>query len=168
MANQFNSFNDFWILAIYCCYLYGFKNVRNVIEMALKLLFLSQNYKNRPAAGDSDPRPLFVTHLSGISLFSTGPKLENFWAKNFAFGSNPLPLSKIQVALLVAFTAADRFFERLCGPHTKGAKKRCGPYASLFSEWILIFQNSVYKGVARSARSGGQTWKPGGGAKFWR
>ena len=56
MANQFNSFNDFWILASYCCYLYGFKNVQNVIEIALKLLFLQQNHKNRPAAGGSEPQ----------------------------------------------------------------------------------------------------------------
>ena len=56
MANQFNSFNDFWILGIYCSYSCGFKSVRNVIEKALKSLFLQQNHKNRPAAGDSDPQ----------------------------------------------------------------------------------------------------------------
>ena len=49
-AKQFNSFNDFWILAIYCSYSYIFNNERNVIEMALKSLFLPQNYKNQLAA----------------------------------------------------------------------------------------------------------------------
>ena len=67
-ARQFNSFNDFWILAIYCSYSYGFKNVRNVIEMALKLLFLPQNHKNRPAAGGSAPQAPSVIRLSCIGL----------------------------------------------------------------------------------------------------
>ena len=51
-----------------------------------------------------------------------------FVQKNFTFGLNPLPLSRILVALLVAFTAAERFFERLYGTH----KKRCRLSASLF------------------------------------
>ena len=62
--------------------------MRKVIEMALKLLSLPQNHKNRPAAGALRPSALCETviHLSYISLFSTGPKLENFCAKNFTFG----------------------------------------------------------------------------------
>ena len=40
-ARQFNSFNNFWILTIYCSYSYGFKNKQKVIEMALKLLFFA-------------------------------------------------------------------------------------------------------------------------------
>ena len=56
-AGQINSFNNFWIFTIYCNYLYGFKNVKNVIEMALKLQFLPQNHKNLPAAGGSAHRP---------------------------------------------------------------------------------------------------------------
>ena len=60
VANQFNSFNDFWILAIYSCYSYGFKNVQNVIEVALELLFLLQNHKNRPRLEALTPRPPFV------------------------------------------------------------------------------------------------------------
>ena len=51
--------------------------------------------------------------MSCISLFDTGPKLDNFCAKDFTFGSSPFPLSEILVAFLVAFTAADRFFKRL-------------------------------------------------------
>ena len=50
-ATQFNSFNDFCILEICCTYSYNFKNVRKMIEMALKSLFLLQNHKNCPAAG---------------------------------------------------------------------------------------------------------------------
>ena len=58
------------------------KDVRNVIEeMVLKLQFFQQNHKNHPGLGALTPRPLFVTHLSCISLFSTGPKLENFCVK---------------------------------------------------------------------------------------
>ena len=41
------------ILAIYSSYSYGFKNVRNVIEMALKSLFLPQNHKNNLSTGVS-------------------------------------------------------------------------------------------------------------------
>ena len=84
-ARQFNSFNDFWIFAFYCSSSYGFKNVRNVIEMALKLVFLPQTHKNCPAAGGSVPPGPSVIRLSCISLFSTGPKLENFCAKKFCF-----------------------------------------------------------------------------------
>ena len=41
---------------MYCSYLtysYGFKNLRNVIVMALKPIFLLENYINHPAAGVS-------------------------------------------------------------------------------------------------------------------
>ena len=90
-ARQFNFFSDVWISAIYLSCSYGFKNVRNVIEMALKLLFLPQNHKTCPAAeGSAAPPPpppppppgLSVICLSCIILFSTGSKLENFMQKN--------------------------------------------------------------------------------------
>ena len=81
--------------------------------MTLKLLFLPQNCKNYPAAGDSAP---CVTRLSCNGLFSTRPKLDNFCAKNIYFGSNPLSLNKTLVAFMVAFTSADRFFKRLYWP----------------------------------------------------
>ena len=58
--SNLNSFNDFWILGIYCSYSHGFKNLQNAIEMALKSLFLPQNYKgfaggSLTAAGGSAP-----------------------------------------------------------------------------------------------------------------
>ena len=103
-----------------CSYSYSFKNVRNMIEMASKLRFLLQNNKIRPSAGGSVPQILFVIRLSCISLFSTGPKLYNFCAKEINFWFKPLPLSKIVVALLVAFTAADVDFsiDYINGRHT--------------------------------------------------
>ena len=61
-----------------------------------------------------------------------GHKLDNFCAKKFTFGSNPLPLSKILVALLVAIAVADRFLRHLSGPDTKRSKKRYRPYTSRF------------------------------------
>ena len=54
--------------------------------MALKLLFLPQNRKNHPAAGGFAPS---VTRLSCNSLFSMGPKLDNFYTKNIYFWFKP-------------------------------------------------------------------------------
>ena len=59
-------------------------------------------------AGGSAPWPT-LCYTSCISLFDKGPKFDNFSAKKFTFGSSPLPLSKILVALLVAFIAATDF-----------------------------------------------------------
>ena len=55
----------------------------------IKSLFLLQNWKNHPAAWGSAPS---VTRLSSNGLFSTGPKLDNFCAKNIYFWFKP-PLS---------------------------------------------------------------------------
>ena len=63
-ARQFKSFNDFWIVAIYCNYWFGYLNVRNVILMELISLFLPQNCKNHPAAEGSAPS---VTRLSSVA-----------------------------------------------------------------------------------------------------
>ena len=82
--------------------------------MALKSQFLPQNCKNCPGAEGSAPS---VTRLSSNGLFSTGPKLDNFCAKNISFGSRPLSLNKILVDFLVAFTPANKFYKRLYGPH---------------------------------------------------
>ena len=99
--------------------------------MALKLQFLPQNRKNRPAAVGSAPS---VTCLSSNGLLSTGPKLDSFCAKNIPFGSCPLSLTQTLLALLIAFTSADIFFKRLYRPHTKRANKRYRAYMSLFSK----------------------------------
>ena len=74
----------------------------------IKIAIFAANHKNCPAAGGSAPS---VTRLICISLFCTGSKLDRFCSKKFYFGSNPLVLIKILIALLVAFTAADRFFK---------------------------------------------------------
>ena len=72
-------------------YSYGFRNLQNVIKIALKSLFLLQNHKNCPAFGGYPPQALSVTRLSCITLFSTGPKLDNFCAKKFYFSFKLLP-----------------------------------------------------------------------------
>ena len=109
-AWQCNSFNDFLILAIFCSYLYGFNNVQNAIKVALKSLLLLKITKIAPQLEAlPPPSPFCNTYELHYSLFSTGSKLDNFFAKNFTFGSSSLPLSKTLVALLVAFAAADRF-----------------------------------------------------------
>ena len=96
----------------------------NVISMALKSQFLPQNCKNRPGAEGSAP---YVTRLISNGLFSTGPKLDNFCAKNIPFGSRPFSLSKILVDFLVAFTPANKFFKRLYGPHANELINAAGP-----------------------------------------
>ena len=105
------------------------KRAKCDLNGVIKLLSLPKNRKNHPAAGGLAPS---VTHLSCNGLFSTGPKLDNFCAKNIYFWFKLLFLSKTLVALLVAITPADRFFKRLYGPHTKGAIKRCRAYVCLF------------------------------------
>ena len=102
--------------------------------MAGKLLFLPQNHKNHPAAGVS--ASLWET-VELHQIVQHGPKIDNFCAKNFPFESSPFPFGKTLVALLVAFTAADRFFKRLYGSVTKRAEKRCRPYMQFLSCKIL-------------------------------
>ena len=141
VANQFNFFNDFWIFGIHCSYLFSFKNVRYVNEMSLKSLFLPQSHKNRPTAGCSDLQASLGDALELHQFVHHGAQIRKFlWKKtNFTFGSSSLPFNKILVALQVAFIAAGRFFKGLYGPRTKRARKRCGPYASLFSNVNITF-----------------------------
>ena len=100
-----------------------------MIEMALKSCFCRKITK---ITHRLESLPPSVIRLSCISLFSTELKSANFLQKKVTFGSSYHLLSKILMALLVAFTAADRFFKRLYWPDMKRAKKRCGPYKSLF------------------------------------
>ena len=65
-----------------------------------------------------------MTRSSFISLFSTRPKLDNFCAKIFFV----LPIvSKILVARLAAFTAADRVFKRLRQGRNSGGPGGAAP-----------------------------------------
>ena len=68
-----------------------------------------------------------MIRLSCISLFSKEPKLDNFLCKKNVLLVHAPP-RKVLVALLVAFTTADRFFKRLYGPHTNELRNA----ASLF------------------------------------
>ena len=67
-----------------------FNSVQNVIEMELKLLLFAHNRKNCPSTGGFAQQAPSVTRLSRISLFHTGPKINNFCAEKFTFGSSPL------------------------------------------------------------------------------
>ena len=58
-----------------------------MIKIALKSLFLSQNHKNRPAAGGSATPGPTVICLSCISLFSKGPKQAR--SQKFKIGALP-------------------------------------------------------------------------------
>ena len=104
----------------------------NVIEVALKSLFCKITKIAKRLEALPPPQAPSVIRLSCISLLSTGPKLDSFVQKKFTFGSSLLIPNKILVVLLVAFTAADRFFKRLYGPDTKRAKKCSRPYTSFF------------------------------------
>ena len=61
-----------------------------VLEIALKLLFLPQNHKNPSAAGGYS----LSDTLELLSLFSTGPKLDNFCAKILLLVQTPSLLAK--------------------------------------------------------------------------
>ena len=122
-ARQFKSFNDFWILAIYCNYWYGFKSAKCDLN-GVKIAIFAAKLQKSPSSCLLEN----VTCLRSNGLFSTGPKLDNVWAKNIYFWFKPLFFSKTLVALLVAFTPADIFFKRLYRPHAKLANKRCRAY----------------------------------------
>ena len=115
-------------------------NVRKMIEMALKLLFLSQNHKNCPAIRGSAPQAPSVIRLSCSSLVSTGPKLDNFCRKEINFWLKPLPLSKILVALLVTFWLQTDF-----SSHYEWAayKTSMNVLCVFFSAWMQNCYNSA-------------------------
>ena len=77
--------------------------------------------------GRAAPLPPLATTLAG-ALLPLDPRLDTlelhqfvlngtlirqFWCKKLTLGSISFPFSKIVVARLVAFTAADRFFQQL-------------------------------------------------------
>ena len=107
--------------------------------MALKSQFLPQNCKNRQGVKGSAPS---VTRLSSNGLFSTGPKLDNFSAKNIPFGSRSLYLSKILVDFLVVFTPANKFFKRLYSRMRNELINAAGLICLFFQRWI---QNCSFK-----------------------
>ena len=103
---------------------------------------MPQNYKNRPVAGGSAPRPQSVTCLSCISWFSTGLNQAIFaQTKQKNFCSSRVSRSKIVVVFLVAFTAADRFFKRVYGPQMKQTKKCSRPF---FQTWRIICSLTIF------------------------
>ena len=79
---------------MYCYYSYGFKNVRNVIKIALKLHFFWRKItKVIQQLGALPPGPS-VIRLSCIGLFSTGPKLDNVCTKKILWVQTPYLLTK--------------------------------------------------------------------------
>ena len=118
--------------------------------MAVKFLFLPQNYKNHPAAGGYAPGPPLWYVWVAFVCSAQGLTYTTFVQEKFTFGICTLPRSKILVALLVTFTAADKFFKWLHGPHTKRANKRCWAYSSIFSnktskfwKWRIICSHKI-------------------------
>ena len=96
MAKQFNSFNDFWILALYCNYSYGFKNVRSVIEMSFKLLFSVAKSQKSEVAGGSALRPsLWYGWFASVNS-ARGLNRATFVQKKFSFGSAPSLLALLR------------------------------------------------------------------------
>ena len=134
----------------------------NKIKMALKSLFLLQNHKNCPAAGGYALRPLSTV----IKHSETMPRLRHTWAasvcsarginqailgqKKTTFGSHLL--SKIMVLRLVAFTAADRFFNLIMGRRRNELRNAAGPVFWIAHIWsctksdyqFLYAKSSVY------------------------
>ena len=66
-------------------YSHGFKNVRKVIDMALKLLFFAAKSKKSLSGWRLSPQTPLGIRLSSIGLFTTGTKLHNFCAKKFYY-----------------------------------------------------------------------------------
>ena len=99
--------------------------------MALKSLFFPAKSQKSPSGWGLCPHTPSVIRLSCNSLFSLGPKLDNFRGKNLLMAQFPLSKSWLRFwsHLLLA---TDGFFMRLYGPHTKRTKKRCWRYVSLF------------------------------------
>ena len=107
----------------------------NVIKMALKSLLFAAKSQNCPAAGGSALRP-----LSTVTEYSeTMPRLRHTWAASIrsARGINQailgqkktfglLLLSKIMVVRLVAFTAADKFFNLIMGRRRNELRNTAG------------------------------------------
>ena len=87
--------------------------MRNIIEMAIKLLFFCRKIVKITQAPS-------VIRLSCIDLFGMEPKLDNFGAKkNLRFVQAPFLFAKSLFQLLVAFIPVDRYFKGLYGPHMK-------------------------------------------------
>ena len=68
----------------------------------------------------------FLIRLSCISLFSTGPKIDNFSAKKCLLAQALLPLSKILIALLVAFTTVADFSSECMGRRRNELRNAAG------------------------------------------
>ena len=111
--------------------------MQNVIKMALKLLqyFCHKKLEKLPSGWRLFPLDPLCDTLELHQFVQHGAQLENFCAKKIYFWSKPPPLytKNPDFASTVAFTVADRFFKRLCGPDAKRAKKRYRPY-TFFSD----------------------------------
>ena len=99
-------------------------------------LFLQKNAKFS-SAGDPRAPGGWVLRPLTPSLRRLGASTPDPHWPSAAGGSAPRPSKKPPHCEFLAthlITAADRFFNRLYGPHAKRAEKRCQPYASLFSD----------------------------------
>ena len=103
---------------------YGFKNVRNVIEMALKSPFFASTSQKSPSGRAALPQTTSVIRLTCSGLFSTGPKLDNFCAKKKLLLQSPS--SKQTLGRASARTHCRQIFKRSNSyrPYTKRANKR--------------------------------------------
>ena len=77
--------SEFWLFTVIIDMV--LKRAKCDLNGVIKSLFLPKNRKNHPAAGGCAP---YVTRLNCNGLFNTGPKLDNFCAKNIYFWFKPL------------------------------------------------------------------------------
>ena len=130
-ARQFQSFNDFWILAIYRNYSFGLKTCEMWLKWRSNRFFCRKNLNKSPNGWGLCPS---VIRLSCIGLFSTGFKLDNFWAKGIYFWFK-LPLYQLNPGCASArIHYCRQIFQAIIRAHTKRANKRCRAYMSLFSK----------------------------------
>ena len=119
-------------------YSYGFNNAQNVIERALKLLFLPQNHKNRSAAEcsahPSKPTPWYAKVASVCSARGWNETI--FVEKNFTCGSSPSLLTKSWLVFWSHSLLQSDFSSDYMGRIRNELRNAAGLTRLFFQTWI--------------------------------
>ena len=119
---------------------YGFKNVRNVIEMALKLLFFAAKSQKPLSGRGLCPQATSVIHLTCSGLFITGPKLDNICEKKTTFGTISLFLAKFW-SRFCSHSLLHIDFHAIIYVASKRSNKRCRVFFRHENKFFKIAHN---------------------------